>query len=614
MEVYNENNVNRKYYLIHLLIIFFFLLFSRLFALNLLPVALVHDETVYTIQAQSFVVQGKTLDQKQSWFSFQPVNPMYAELPPLVIAPGFLMTSNNLLASHLMPAVLGIFFPFIFAWLIYGIWRNKELALISCYIAAFNPFFWQFSRLSYDPFFSVFFYLLGAAVLVNNRGWNKLVSLPFFILGFFQYQGFKLVLIPWVIGILILKYSENEPHINLSWTNIKKSFFAKSQLPLWLTLFSVTLIPIFYGLFLFPQENLNNRIKFNIFSNEAISAQVNNDRRISLDSPLNSFFINKPLKLTEFIATRLARSFNPEMLFLKGEPVSNFAVTTHGIFYLFDLVLIFGGFCFLLTRQKKWLTTFTLLVMIVMMALPSVVNTMSEWYLTRMQLSYLLLLFFISWGGYKISQLRKIKWFFMIIYLGGVAFFGYQYFFRYPITSADRANISERVIAKYISLVQNKDPQQPITIHTIAPEFLFSNYLLYTNKLNKNTADEIASQLNLNKNKATLRFSLDKVVFTNNCQQEDADSIEIYDSLYSVCNQQEIREFFLKRPQESQKKNLSIPLVIDSGERYRIIQDKLCNKYNLNSYIRITSLKQFQIDNMLAQEFCTTWLTDINNI
>lgn len=600
-----------KLYKIQYVVILLFLIFTRLFLLDIVPVGLVHDETVYAIQAKSFAVQGKTLNQEQSWWSLQPVDPMYAELPSVMMAPAFWVTANNLLASHLSSAVLGILFPFIFAWLIYGIWQNKTLALIAGYVAAFNPFYWQFSRLGYDSFFSVFFYLLGAAILVNTKNWYTLTSLPVFFLGFFQYQGLKLVLIPWVAGIIALKYFESNVTTSFSLVSIKNIFFSRSNIFLNGILLSVVLLTLFYGLVLLPQQNLNDRTKFTIFSDKTISNQVNTDRRLSIDSPVSGILINKAINIAEFMAVRLARSFSPELLFLKGEPVSTFAVRTHGIFYLLDILLMAAGIYFLITKKKGLIVIFILIPMTIVMATPSLINTMSEWYFIRMHLSYLILLFFISWGGYWIFQKKNIRLIFFVIYLGGVVAFGYQYFFRYPILSADRANIAERVIAKYSSLV---DPHTQIIVRTGAPEFLFFNYLLYSNNLNESTVEEISSQLQSIKNQSARRLKIKNVTFTNECIPEAVEAVTISDIQFSVCDRTSLDSFNNTIASSSAKQSLVIPSILDSGERYRITGDTLCHQYKQSTFINIKSLKQFDMGKMSAQEFCTTWITDLNQL
>jgi len=175
-----------------------FLILTRFFALDTLPPFLTHDEVVYGIVAKSFAVQGTTLTQDQEWYSMRPVHPFYAELPALFMTPFFWLTDNPLLAVRIPTALMGVAFPFIFGWFCWGVWRDKKLAWVAVVIVSLNPLWWQFSRLSYDAVYSTFFYFLGGAIFFSKSKRGFLWSIPVFMLGFFQYQGFKLLLVPWL--------------------------------------------------------------------------------------------------------------------------------------------------------------------------------------------------------------------------------------------------------------------------------------------------------------------------------------------------------------------------------------------------------------------------------
>ena len=77
-----------------------FLLFSRFWLLESIPVTLPRDELVYAIQARSFVEQGTTLDPQPSFWSLAPVHQMYAEWPAHIMSLGFLVSDAPLFATH----------------------------------------------------------------------------------------------------------------------------------------------------------------------------------------------------------------------------------------------------------------------------------------------------------------------------------------------------------------------------------------------------------------------------------------------------------------------------------------------------------------------------------
>jgi hypothetical protein len=618
-------------YIVTYIVLFVFTLFTRFWLLDRLPVSLVHDETVYAAHAKSFAVQGTTLNQAISWWSLQPVHPFYAELPSVVMAPAFWFSDSPLLASHATSAVMGLLLPFIVAWLSYGIWRSKRLSVLTAFVAATNPLLWQFSRLSYDAIFSTFFYILGAALLVNTKRWWRLLSIPVFIVGFFQYQGLKLVLVPFVFGIvglyLLEKYLPNKSSqatntvlgFIKSWQTFIQKSVNRKMVGLWLVAAFSLVLTLFYGLYMLPNQDLSNRTDFLIFKSDTLAESVNLQRRQSIQSPVTSVSSNKLWSIFDFMLTRASHAFNPDILFVRGEtPISLFAVTTHGLFYLIDILLIGTAiYVFSQTYRKKWqMALFFCLV--IMLGLPTYINTQSEWHLLRTQLAYTMLIFPISWGLWWFSQRRWLFVPILLIYLLSVLNFSYHYFFRYPITSADRANIAERVIARYTTLAKENDPNQEIFIYSQAPQMLFFNHLLFTNQINKETVNEIAKQLSQPRQKQHVdSFTLNNVTFTNDCVPavyEDG-TVHITDQHFPTCVE-EMPE--AEAESELEKATLpqiiSVPSVLDSGERYRITGDSTCDTSLMTPFVQIKNFDQFGIEKMSANDLCHHWLSDLTQV
>lgn len=621
-------------YIVGYVVVFIFTLFTRFWMLDRLPVSLVHDETVHAAHAKSFAVQGKTLDQAVSWWSLQPVHPFYAELPSVVMAPAFWFTDSPLLASHGASAFMGVLLPLILAWFAYGIWRSPRLSVLTAFVAATNPLLWQFSRLSYDATFSIFFYMLGAAILVNTKQWWRLLSIPALGIGFFQYQGLKLVLVPFVFGIIGLYFLQRNlpsksPRLKTAMDFVKswEAFIQKStnkeMIGVWLVAAFSLALTLFYGFYILPNQDLSNRTDYLIFKSDTLSDSVNLQRRLSIDSPTTNIASNKLWSIFDFMLTRGSHAFNPEILFVRGEiPISLFAVTTHGLFYLIDILLIgIAFYVFSQSYRRKWqLVVFIGLV--IALGLPTYINTQSEWHLLRTQLAYTMLIFPISWGLWWVSQRRWIFVPVMMIYLLSVLNFSYHYFFRYPLTSADRANIAERVISRYIAATLDTNPNQEIVIYSHAPEMLFFNYLVFTNQINTQTVNEIAKQLNQdNENQHVKRLTLHNVIFTNECvpaiYQEG--TVHITDQHFPTCIEELPEDLLDKKTTSEENKTalpqqISVPSVLDSGERYRITGDTLCDMSTMTPFVQIKNFNQFDIEKMSGEELCHHWLSDLSQV
>jgi len=591
--------VKRLFLILGGVFLIIFLFWSRFYQLDILPASLTHDETIYAAQAKSYTLQGASLTQSHHPWSLKPIHPMYAEWPTTVMSLGFLVSNNPLWATHFSSALMGVLMPFIFGWLLWGIWKNKQLAIIGVIIAATSPLVWQFSRLSYDTFYSVFFYLAGGAIYTNLKGKQRWWSLFLFVIGFFQYQGLKLLLVPWVGLLFLLKFS--------SFKKIKTHIFKPAGLIAGATI----ILSLIYGLILLPNQKTNNRLSKTIFfDSETITKQVNTDRRLSLISPWQKYITNKFTQSGWFMVDRFVGAFNPNLLFRYGEPnTSGFAVWTHGIFYLIDAVLMLLGVVAILARKKTRWRGWLILLSVVIFSIPNLINTMSEWHLPRTFLAYTILLVLISWGGWFIWQNKFWRWVMSSVYLISIAHFGYQYFYRYPVTHLDAGTWDERIAATYAGLAQS---EQEVWIYSDTPEMTFYNYLLYENLITTKNLTAIKNTISINQDQQNKHYSLDKVSVTNDCVDVTQNKIHVWKVGHSFCkSEEENDEASFAKEEATKSDRLTIPAALDSGEAYRIYGDTICQQYELPQFVHLQDIQDLNLNQMTQQQFCQKWITDL---
>ena len=576
-----------------------FLIWSRFYQLQLLPASLTHDETVYAIQAKSYSLQGKDLMQTHYPWQIDPIHPMYAEWPATIMSLGFLISENSLWAAHFSSALMGIIFPFFFGWLLWGIWKNKELALIGVVVTAINPLIWQFSRLSYDTWYSTFFYLAGGAIFLNLKGKYRWWSLPLLIIGFFQYQGLKLLLFPWM-GLLFLL-------INPSLKKIKANLLKSTGM----IIVSTVILSLTYGLILLPNQQTDNRLSTTIFSgSKTVLEQVNADRRLSLLSPLNKYLTNKVTHGGWFMIDRFLGAFNPNLLFRFGEPsTSGFAVWTHGIFYLIDAILVILGITILLSQKKLRRSGVLILISVVAFSLPNLINTMSQWHLPRTFLAYVMLLILISWGGWVVWQDKFWRIVMSGIYLISISYFSYQYFYRYPVTHLDAGTWDEKIAANYAGLAST---DKEVWIYSDTPEMTFYNYLLYQNQIRSENLDKVKTTVEQNSTAIVKHYTINHVTVTNDCVDIVKDRVHVWEIGHSFCRTEDA--IILEKQKLVKENRLSIPAVLDSGEAYRIAGDTLCQSYQLPSFVHLQKIQDLNISQMSTQQFCQKWITDLRGL
>lgn len=611
-----------------------FLIWSRFYLLSVLPASIPHDEVVYASNAKAYAISGLGLMNNKPW-QLKPIHPKFAELPATVMSLGFFVTENGLLATHFSSAVMSFLLPLLIGWLMWGLWKDRTLALISTAITAISPLIWQFGRLGYDPFYSVFFYVAGGAVMINAKRWHKLLSLPFFFIGFFQYQGFKLLLLPWIVMIILLELVINQSPDQLNSLNsIIKRIKQSWSWPNIIMILAAVFITGFYGLVLLPQQTASSRLNRLVFTDEKISQLVNDERRLSLNSPLTSFISNKGTLSAQYMLKKFVASFDPGLLFIKGEPNhSGFAVWTHGIFYLIDIFFIILALALFLKDRKTRLAGLVLGVFTAIFTIPNIINTTNDWYMTRNMFSYVILMLIVAWGVRAIWHKPLLRWMTISLYLLSVANFSYQYFYRYPITHLDAGTFDNRIIARYSRLSQEQGDQK-VVVYTSEPDMFFLNYLIYENSLNAEKLEKVREEIEKNQQlidrtytsgaKPNMIFELDNLKITNECLELAAETkpvVQIWEAEHEFCtaqkfkdNPQLILQEELANLQTFQQDHLSVPAVLDSGEKYLIHGDILCQEAPLQHFVSLKNFHQLNLAVMSPTEFCSSWITDLRDL
>jgi hypothetical protein len=355
-------------------LVLFFLLFIRFFKINEIPTAFVHDELIYVMQAKAISFTGHDMSGTWSPSSLKPFNTAFAELPSSLMTIGINLSSNPVISGRITHILVGILLPFALAWFTYGIWKNKQLAGITLVIGSVNPWIWQFSRMTFDSLFSLFFYLLGGAIILNSKKWWKLLSVPILFVGFFQYQGMKLLFIPWVVLLVAYEVLGSKFELNKKFLLSKLRSFSA---PLIIIIISSLALFGYYIQVALPQQSASTRMSQIVFFEKAYTAAiVDKDRQLSIISPFLPLVSNKYTVMMETVVKNTFGAINPTFLFFAADEAANrFAATNHGYFYLPDFFLICGGIFFLIVDKKKFVSNIYYLVIVVTTLIPAVITT-----------------------------------------------------------------------------------------------------------------------------------------------------------------------------------------------------------------------------------------------
>jgi hypothetical protein len=297
---------------------------SRVLFLDQIPVNTQYDELVHVVNAKVATLTGTNLSQDWSPFSLRPVDPMYSEATATLIMPFLLLPLPLRLAAKVPFIVMSLLVPFFIAGIAQELSKrplvssspaklksqgnqpdSHQLNLVFVFallISMFNPWIWQIGRLGFDSYPSFFFYILGTYLFLRLRGWPKLWSLLPFFIGFYQYQGYKLILPLWVVVLMIY---ELWPRAKQIWaTRSRAGLAADAQqstsqpLPKVFATLVVGLfclgLSIFYFTYQLPSQSNSFRAgELLLPTNPTLVTETLQNQHLTLDGPVGRLLPNR---------------------------------------------------------------------------------------------------------------------------------------------------------------------------------------------------------------------------------------------------------------------------------------------------------------------------------
>lgn len=569
---------------IHLSILIILSLFLRTVFLDRIPTGITEDELDYVLNAKAIAVTGT--DISQTWSPFSLSTPPYevpkAEIPYLLIAPYFMVSpSLSLLNARIPYALLSVFFVVI----MYLLGRkiiNKDAGFIIGLVTAVNPWSIYFGRTAYDTPLAVYFYFTAFYVLLIAKKYRILLAFPFFALAFFSYIGTKVLYIPFAATTIFYSW----------WINKKK------YLKQYIILSILCLIPLIYFLLSIKGYSVGLRTGELISLNSSsIVNTVNIERKATIQHPFSNLFVNKLTVLGRNVIDNYLEVFSTNYLFLYGDNSVFMSLWSHGIFYYIDVFfLIFGAYYIFKTNRKL---LYCLIAILLIGPLPSILSAGTKSYSIRASISFSILIIFIGCGIWAVLTYKKTKLYRYIAFFvigGAYAFmvlnFINLYLFRHPIYNSEAFGLSQRLIARYVKLAQEKN-QNVLYLDFADNPYFFKQYIFFSNGYSKKTASSIARVV-----KGHIYPYENLTIGT--CPNEISDNMIIIAKPENKC------------PALLKIKNyLSIPLLYDGGEIYRIYNDKICSQYSLSRYPYNFSIDDFVIEKLSTKRFCEKFITNL---
>lgn len=569
-----------------------FFLCIRSISIQSIPSVISHDEIYYPAEARALAVSGHDPTGTWSPWSLTSAHSLYAELPGLVMTPAAIIFDDPLVAARATHIFIGTLFCLVLAAFSYQITKNHTISFFAFLLAGVNPWLFQFSRMGFDALFSLFFLLSGVTLYLGTSHLKKLWSIPFLFVGFFQYQGLKVVFIPLVFGTVIFDLVKQKTYISQMFQIIHKKETRNRFVPaIIVLLFSI----ILFGTYLvrLSTQNAGERTSDLIFSDVTYTeAHVNTHRQQSFESPVVPFFTNKATVIFDRFVSQYFESFSWHHLFITGEPLRNpFSVWKHGMFYLLDCVLIIFGFFYLYSNRKSQTSGIFLTFLLLLAPLAGALSAKGSWIMFR---SSLLVPVFITVGACGLWWIKEktSKLFFAVlifIYLFFVARFFFMYFYSYPIIGTQGEYFSERIIANYII----RNPDKNILVYASEPRFMFEAILVYTNAITKESIKDVQAAYT---NEA---YSFANFTVLNKCYDQNLgqNTTAFVHQSTQPCDSQD---------DYTTEHVIAIPSLLDSGAIYRVHNDTFCSNFSLQRFSHITE-NRFFVENLSKNDFCTTF-------
>lgn len=587
-------------------VVFFLVLASHLFLLTTIPGPIVFDESYYATQAQAIIASGSDLFGQWRPLHLTAANPTYSELTGLVQALGFLLIRTSpVLAMKILPALFGALIPILAGVFVWKVTSDRRSALITILVFSLNPWVFQFSRMGFDSFFGLFLILLGLTSLIAlPKYWKLLSFLPFFI-GFFQYQGFKVIFLPMilVVGGWVIYQSSGLSKNNFGLKSriiIKKINEYPDIVATLMVILLASMLTVWF-LLTIRSSSAGVRLQEFIWSDSAgITEQVNDQRRLSATSPMLEIASNKATITLNNIWMQTLNAFSPVHFFGRANAaVDTFAVHQHGFLYPIDAVLLIIGFGVLwFAKIKKSSTTILLTSLFLISFLPSILKTDATWITFRGGFTIIFGLMIVAIGfEYLLRHVNKSMRYILVgFYLLFALSFFYHYFFRYPSYSTHNLMYSNRVLSSYLERSSSK-----VNILSDESENLFHTVLLFGNHISNQSIGDIRNSF-INKNYQWQNFSI-----TSGCVSNTIFSGE----LSTVILRAGIPECQLE--DDSTLSKLNYPLQpthlvtpFDSGTVYTIYGDNVCQVDQLNTFVSPAPPWK-PIEKLTDEEFCQSF-------
>jgi hypothetical protein len=576
-------------------------LWLRLWHLDIAPPSFYHDELDNVLNGMAWARWGT--DVSGTW-SVWPPRPLHtlnymAEWGVLFFGLVYKVVGTSATVARWPSAIFGVLTVLAVMWLVWRWFGNRSLSLWSGLLLWLNPWHIHISRLGYETSVSLCWQVLlvagGVSWLrtnqeVKSRSWRWVVRDWILIISglvgaFFSYHAAKftvIAIVVWLIGWWLVQLP--------GWRRRLLSVAA---------LGGVLLVLLAYAWGLQRGGAYGPRSQEMIFSGYYLTDLVNSQRRLAVSLPLASLWTNKLTVAVAELSKRYFFVFDPSRLWGTGmESGYQFSLIVSGFFLLTSLPLLVWGVVTIgqsITKSGRgpWFW-FWLLLLLSPVATAITVVYQS---ILRSGLTYLLLLIVAAVGAHGLTKSRsRYLFFWLVCLLVESAYFGTQYFARYPILAADNHYFAEKLLAGYLRYV-------PGSVTVMVEKDAYNqarSVVYYTGGWSSLTLAERAQFAQSDRPD----YHLGNIQVSSRCQPLSTTGNQTYlvePALWERCHYQSAVATVSARL-------AALGSPIDSRDYYVVWPEKVCVDQPLAAFVHPNELQDLAVLNQSAQQFCRVWL------
>lgn len=464
---------NKIFYIV-LSVILFLAVAIRFYSLSNIPMGLQQDETSIGYNAYSILETGRDEYGKSFPLNFKAFGEYKLPFSIYLTSASIKLFGLNEFAVRFPFALFGVLTVFVLFLLVYELFGKKELALVSAFLLAINPWHIHFSRGAYEVIPALFFITLGVFMFVyslkrKNLLWMTL-GLSSLVLSMYSYNIARLF-IPLFVLFLFITYSTK----GFKTRSIKElSVFI---LPL------ILLIPFVTSLF--SEGGFESARGQLITSSAYVEAQNLEMRSYVLDkSPIAAklFFNNIALTKLYYVKNVLSY-FNSDFLFVKGSLHGNHGIGNVGQFHYFEIATITIGLFILLKKKSRWrkLLLGWILGVILVASLTREAPHATRSFFMVVPLVILSSVGLIEILNFIYSKKSTVRYVAAIVVFGvisyAIIFYLFSYFVRFPLLYGKSFRSEDKAVSLF--LAENYNSYDSIIIDPKS-DLLYTSIIFYT--------------------------------------------------------------------------------------------------------------------------------------